>query len=67
MLSWHAVWMVVLFAFLPYLTLLWSSAFLDNMFAAATLGLTISYGIPVFSRLVLARRTFSSGPFSLGR
>ncbi|KAK9826564.1 hypothetical protein WJX74_003154 [Apatococcus lobatus] len=62
-----AVWFLVICAFLPFLTLLWSPILLTNVFAAATLGLTISYGIPVFCRLVLARHTFVPGPFSLGR
>ncbi len=62
-----AVWTVVICAFLPSLTLLWSPVFLTNIFTAASLALTISYGVPITCRLVFARRTFHPGPFSLGR
>ncbi|KAK9841070.1 hypothetical protein WJX84_008846, partial [Apatococcus fuscideae] len=60
-------WFVVTCAFLPVFTLLWSPVFLTNVFTAATLGLTVSYAIPVLCRLVLARHSFVPGPFSLGR
>lgn len=37
------------------------------MVSIATIGLYIAYAIPIFLRVTLARRSFTPGPFNLGR
>lgn len=37
------------------------------MVSIATIGLYIAYALPIFFRVTLARKTFTPGPFNLGR
>jgi amino acid transporter len=37
------------------------------MVSIATIGLYISYALPIFFRITIARKTFVPGPFNLGR
>ena len=37
------------------------------MVSIATIGLYISYALPIFFRVTLARKSFVPGPFNLGR
>lgn len=39
----------------------------EAMVSIATIGLYISYALPIFFRVTIARKSFVPGPFNLGR
>ncbi|KAI8539018.1 hypothetical protein RHMOL_Rhmol09G0148400 [Rhododendron molle] len=39
----------------------------QTMVSLATIGLYLAYGLPIFFRITLARKSFAPGPFNLGR
>ncbi|KAI3959288.1 hypothetical protein MKW98_018878 [Papaver atlanticum] len=49
------------------LTSLLSLVALQSMVSIATVGINISYAIPIFYRITLGHETFTRGPFNLGR
>ncbi|CAK0783725.1 hypothetical protein CVIRNUC_006924 [Coccomyxa viridis] len=61
-----AVWAMVTFAFLLGLPMLHSTAAFQAVTSISTIGLYISYGIPILMRLINGKR-FEPGPFNLGR
>jgi len=61
-----AVWLAVTVAFILGLPSLGSTTAQAAVTSIATIGLYISYGIPIFLRL-LQGKTFKHGPFHLGR
>ncbi|KAK6122304.1 hypothetical protein DH2020_043924 [Rehmannia glutinosa] len=75
--SWHkvnkhevpinAVWLSAFIAFCMALTSLGSLVAFQAMVSIATIGLYIAYALPIFFRVTLARKSFSPGPFNLGR
>ncbi|KAF9591864.1 hypothetical protein IFM89_008910 [Coptis chinensis] len=75
--SWHkvnkhevpinAVWFSAFISFCMALTSLWSLVAFQAMVSIATIGLYISYALPIFFRVTLARKYFVPGPFNLGR
>ncbi|KAK6146837.1 hypothetical protein DH2020_020706 [Rehmannia glutinosa] len=75
--SWHkvnqhevpinAVWLSAFIAFCMALTSLGSLVAFQAMVSIATIGLYVAYALPIFFRVTLARKSFSPGPFNLGR
>ncbi|EFN58316.1 hypothetical protein CHLNCDRAFT_142334, partial [Chlorella variabilis] len=63
----NAVWLSVVVAFLLGLPVLDSAVVFTAVTSIATIGLYISYVVPVFLRCTVARATFVRGPFHLGR
>ncbi|KAG8382843.1 hypothetical protein BUALT_Bualt05G0120500 [Buddleja alternifolia] len=63
----NAVWMSALIAFCMALTSLGSLVAFQAMVSIATIGLYIAYALPIFFRVTLARKSFTPGPFNLGR
>ncbi|CAH9062146.1 unnamed protein product [Cuscuta epithymum] len=63
----NAVWASSLVAFCMALTSLGSLVAFQAMTSIATIGLYIAYALPSFFRVTLARKTFTPGPFNLGR
>ncbi|KAF7026000.1 hypothetical protein CFC21_038141 [Triticum aestivum] len=63
----NVVWLCVVVAFIMALTSLGSQVAFQAMVSIATLGQYISYVLPIFFRVTTARRSFSPGPFHLGR
>ncbi|GAA0158234.1 hypothetical protein LIER_15317 [Lithospermum erythrorhizon] len=63
----NAVWLSAIIAFSMALPSLGSSVAFQAMVSIATIGLYISYALPIFFRVALARQSFTPGPFSLGR
>ncbi|XBI32347.1 hypothetical protein VPH35_055810 [Triticum aestivum] len=63
----NIVWLSVLVAFAMALTSLGSQVAFQAMVSIATLGLYISYALPIFFRVTTARKSFVRGPFHLGR
>ncbi|XP_020547487.1 amino-acid permease BAT1 homolog isoform X3 [Sesamum indicum] len=63
----NAVWMSAVIAFCMALTSLGSLVAFQAMVSIATIGLYIAYALPIFFRVTLARKSFTPGPFSLGR
>eukprot|EP00887_Chlorella_sp_A99_P005312 scaffold1.g5312.t1 len=62
----YSVWACVIVAFLLGLPVLNSTVVFTAVTSIATIGLYISYVVPVAMRILLARKTFKPGPFSLG-
>lgn len=62
----NAVWFMVTVAFCLGLPLLKSTVAFSAVVSIATIGLYISYGIPIFIRIAYCRKQFVPGPFSLG-
>jgi amino acid transporter len=63
----NAVWMLVTCAaILGCLGFINISA-LDAVFNVASIGLYVSYTIPIFCRITIGRKNFVPGPFSLGK
>jgi amino acid permease (GABA permease) len=63
----NVVWLSVFVAFAMALTSLGSQVAFQAMVSIATLGLYISYALPIFFRVTTARKAFVPGPFHLGR
>ncbi|XP_047055351.1 amino-acid permease BAT1 homolog [Lolium rigidum] len=63
----NVVWLSVFVAFAMALTSLGSQVAFQAMVSIATLGLYISYALPIFFRVTAARKAFVPGPFHLGR
>lgn len=63
----NVVWLSVVVAFIMALTSLGSQVAFTAMVSIATLGLYISYALPIFFRVTTARTSFVPGPFHLGR
>ncbi|CAK9273508.1 unnamed protein product [Sphagnum jensenii] len=63
----NAVWLSALVAFIFALPSLGSLVAFQAMVSIATIGLYISYALPIFFRITIARKTFVPGPFNLGR
>ncbi|KAL1568388.1 Mitochondrial branched-chain amino acid (BCAA) aminotransferase [Salvia divinorum] len=63
----NAVWLSAIIAFCMALTSLGSLVAFQAMVSIATIGLYIAYALPIFFRVTLARKSFSPGPFTLGR
>ncbi|GAB2214606.1 hypothetical protein Droror1_Dr00018961 [Drosera rotundifolia] len=63
----NAAWGSAFIAFCLALTSLKSVVAFQAMASIATIGLYVSYGLPIFFRLTLARKSFIPGPFNLGR
>ncbi|WVZ68186.1 hypothetical protein U9M48_017157 [Paspalum notatum var. saurae] len=63
----NVVWLSVSVALVMALTSLGSQVAFQAMVSIATLGLYISYALPIFFRVTTARRSFVPGPFHLGR
>lgn len=63
----NAVWFMVTVAFCLGLPLLKSTVAFSAVVSIATIGLYISYGIPILIRITYCRKQFVPGPFSLGR
>ncbi|KAK4423523.1 Amino-acid permease BAT1 [Sesamum alatum] len=63
----NAVWMSAAIAFCMALTSLGSLVAFQAMVSIATIGLYIAYALPIFFRVTLARKSFTPGPFNLGR
>uniref|UniRef100_A0A7C9D7Z3 Amino acid permease/ SLC12A domain-containing protein n=2 Tax=Opuntia streptacantha TaxID=393608 RepID=A0A7C9D7Z3_OPUST len=63
----NAVWMSAFISFCMALTSLGSLVAFEAMVSVATIGLYIAYALPIFFRVTLARKSFTPGPFNLGR
>ncbi|XP_028092986.1 amino-acid permease BAT1 homolog isoform X1 [Camellia sinensis] len=63
----NAVWLSAIIAFCMALTSLGSIVAFQAMVSIATIGLYIAYALPIFFRVTLARKSFTPGPFNLGR
>ncbi|KAG5532323.1 hypothetical protein RHGRI_026826 [Rhododendron griersonianum] len=63
----NAVWLSAFIAFCMALTSLGSLVAFQAMVSIATIGLYIAYALPIFFRITLARKSFTPGPFNLGR
>ncbi|KAK4363690.1 hypothetical protein RND71_018931 [Anisodus tanguticus] len=63
----NAVWMSALVAFCMALTSLGSLVAFEAMTSIATIGLYIAYALPIFLRVTLGRKSFTPGPFNLGK
>ncbi|EIE25071.1 amino acid transporter [Coccomyxa subellipsoidea C-169] len=61
-----SVWAMVTFAFLLGLPMLHSTSAFQAVTSICSIGLYISYGIPILMRIINNRR-FEPGPFNLGR
>lgn len=62
-----AVWLGSSLSFILCLPILGNSTAFAAITSIATIGLYISYAIPIFLRLTLGRHTFKKGPLHLGR
>ncbi|XP_044488024.1 amino-acid permease BAT1-like [Mangifera indica] len=63
----NAVWLSAVISFCMALTYLGSIVAFQAMVSIATIGLYIAYALPIFFRVTLAHKSFTPGPFSLGR
>ncbi|XP_078428382.1 amino-acid permease BAT1 homolog [Wolffia australiana] len=63
----NAVWLSAFVSFAMALPSLGSLVAFQAMVSITTLGLYISYALPIFFRVTLARKSFVPGPFNLGR
>ncbi|XP_062230863.1 amino-acid permease BAT1 homolog [Phragmites australis] len=63
----NVVWLSVSVAFVMALTSLGSQVAFQAMLSIATIGIYISYGLPIFFRVTTARKSFVPGPFHLGK
>ncbi|KAJ3006844.1 hypothetical protein HKX48_009451 [Thoreauomyces humboldtii] len=63
----HAVWLAAFLAFVLCLPVLGNTTAFAAVTSVATIGLFISYALPILARLTLGRRTFVKGPVHLGR
>ncbi|XP_039123101.1 amino-acid permease BAT1 homolog isoform X2 [Dioscorea cayenensis subsp. rotundata] len=63
----NAVWLSVFISFCMALTSLGSMVAFQAMVSIATVGLYIAYALPILFRVTVARISFTSGPFNLGR
>ncbi|KAF8696846.1 hypothetical protein HU200_036485 [Digitaria exilis] len=63
----NAVWLSAFIALCMALPSLGSLVAFQAMVSIATIGLYISYALPILFRVTLARKHFSPGPFNLGR
>ncbi|XP_050221777.1 amino-acid permease BAT1 isoform X2 [Mercurialis annua] len=63
----YAVWLGAFVSFCMALTYLGSEVAFQAMVSIATIGLYIAYALPIFFRVTLARKSFTPGPFHLGR
>ncbi|KAF7033132.1 hypothetical protein CFC21_044257 [Triticum aestivum] len=63
----NMVWLSVAVAFAMALTSLGSQVAFQAMASIATIGLYISYALPIFFRVTTARKSFIPGPFHLGQ
>ncbi|KAK8938261.1 hypothetical protein KSP40_PGU003529 [Platanthera guangdongensis] len=63
----NAVWLSAFMAFCMALTSLESLVAFQAMVSIATVGLYISYALPILFRITLARKSLALGPFNLGR
>ena len=62
----NAVWFMVVFAFLLGLPMLKSYVAFSAVVSISTIGLYISYAIPIFLRVTVSRKQFVKGAFHLG-
>lgn len=62
----NAIAFAVTVAFLLGLPLIHSTVAFTAVVSISTIGLYISYGIPIFCRLTIGRKNFQPGPFNLG-
>ncbi|KMT08198.1 hypothetical protein BVRB_6g143200 isoform B [Beta vulgaris subsp. vulgaris] len=63
----NAVWVSAFISFCMALTSLGSLVAFEAMVSIATIGLYISYALPIFFRVTVARKSFVPGPFNLGQ
>ncbi|XP_021592685.1 amino-acid permease BAT1 isoform X2 [Manihot esculenta] len=63
----NAVWLGAFISFCMALTYLGSTVAFQAMVSIATIGLYIAYALPIFFRVTLASKSFTPGPFNLGR
>ncbi|KAJ3670848.1 hypothetical protein LUZ60_008274 [Juncus effusus] len=63
----NAVWLSAFISLCMALPSLGSLVAFQAMVSIATIGLYIAYALPIFFRVTLARKSFSPGPFNLGR
>ncbi|KAI3997527.1 hypothetical protein MKX01_008134 [Papaver californicum] len=63
----NAVLLSVAISFVMALTSLLSLVAFQSMVSIATVGINISYAIPIFYMITLGHETFTRGPFNLGR
>jgi amino acid permease (GABA permease) len=63
----NAVWFSAFVAFCMALTSLGSLVAFQAMVSIATIGLYISYALPILFRITIGRSSFRPGPFNLGR
>ncbi|XAR52460.1 hypothetical protein NMG60_11020554 [Bertholletia excelsa] len=63
----NTVWLSAAIAFCMALTSLGSEVAFEAMVSIATIGLYIAYGLPIFFRVTVARKSFIPGPLNLGR
>ncbi|KAG0361540.1 hypothetical protein BGX24_005324, partial [Mortierella sp. AD032] len=62
-----AVWFNIAFCFVLGLPYIWSETAYSAIVSVNTIASSISYLIPILCRIILARETFTPGPFNLGR
>ncbi|KAK9762813.1 polyamine transporter tpo5 [Basidiobolus ranarum] len=63
----NAIYLCIVLSGILGLPSLGSSTAFTAVTSIATIGLSISYGIPIFFRITTSRNTFEQGPFNLGR
>lgn len=63
----RTIWLLTACAFLLGLPLLKSAVAFAAVVSITSIGLLVSYAIPMVCKLTLSRRRFVPGPFSLGR
>ncbi|EPS57568.1 hypothetical protein M569_17249, partial [Genlisea aurea] len=63
----NAVWLSAFIAFCMALTSLGIPVAYEAMLSIAAIGLYVAYGLPIFFRVTLGRRSFVPGPFNMGR
>ncbi|KAJ9140807.1 hypothetical protein P3X46_031407 [Hevea brasiliensis] len=63
----NAVWLGAFISFCMALTYLGSTVAFQAMVSIATIGLYVAYALPIFFRVTLASKSFTPGPFNLGR
>ncbi|RCV29012.1 hypothetical protein SETIT_5G449200v2 [Setaria italica] len=63
----NVVWLSVVIAFIMSLTSLGSQVAFQAMVSITTIGLYMAYALPIFFRVTTARKSFTPGPFHLGK
>lgn len=63
----HAVWFNIAFAAILGIPYLFSDVAFETIVSINTIAASISYFIPIWLRITMARGRFQKGPFNLGR